>query len=99
MHRHDTGNQVSIILTGMGAAGRGARVKGEGMLRATSTKNKNPNDKFLVIQGGTLINPDGKPPIENATIIVKGEKIQTVSGRRDMPSPKKSRVIDAKGKT
>lgn len=58
-----------------------------------------PSSKFVVIRGGTLINPNGEPPVDDVMIVVKGEKIQSVTRSGEMPVPKNSRVINAKGKT
>src|SRR3989338_1676217 len=52
----------------------------------------------LVIQGGTLIDGTGGSPLENATIVVRGNKIQSVSRGSNQPVPQGARVIDAQGK-
>ena len=53
----------------------------------------------LVIAGGTLIDGTGNPPLENAVIVIEGERIKSVGKRGDVAIPKGSRVIDVKGKT
>jgi imidazolonepropionase-like amidohydrolase len=53
----------------------------------------------LVLQGGTLIDATGRPPIEDAVIVVQGERIKAVGKRGDVPIPRNARVIDVKGKT
>lgn len=53
----------------------------------------------LVIQGGTLIDATGQPPIEDAVIVVEGERIKSVGKRGEVAIPRGARVIDAKGKT
>ena len=53
----------------------------------------------LVIQGGTLIDATGRPPIEDAVIVVEGERIKSVGKRGEVAIPRGARVIDAKGKT
>src|SRR5947209_11148307 len=53
----------------------------------------------LVIAGGTLINGTGNPPLENAVIVVEGERIKSVGKRGEVAIPKGNRVIDVKGKT
>ncbi|HWH79352.1 MAG TPA: amidohydrolase family protein, partial [Candidatus Binatus sp.] len=68
-----------------------------GALQPTlSAAQKNPP---LVIQGGTLIDATGQPPIEDAVIIVDGERIKAVGKRGEVAIPRGARVIDAKGKT
>lgn len=53
----------------------------------------------LVIQGGTLIDATGRPPVEDAVIVVEGERIKAVGKRGEVTIPRGARVIDAKGKT
>jgi hypothetical protein len=53
----------------------------------------------LVLQGGTLIDATGRPPIEDAVIVVQGERIKAVGKRGDVAIPRNARVIDVKGKT
>jgi hypothetical protein len=53
----------------------------------------------LVIQGGTLIDATGRPPLEDAVIVVEGERIKSVGKGGEVAIPRGARVIDAKGKT
>lgn len=53
----------------------------------------------IVIQGGTLIDATGRPPIEDAVIVVEGERIKSVGKRGEVTIPRGARVIDARGKT
>ena len=53
----------------------------------------------LVIQGGTLIDATGRPPLENAVIVVEGERIKAVGKRGEVAVPRNARVIDVTGKT
>ena len=62
------------------------------MTRATSGKH-------LVIDGGTLIDGTGNPALENAAIVVEGERIKSVGKKGELSIPKGSRLINAKGKT
>src|SRR5262252_11077560 len=57
------------------------------------------NPTALVILGGTLIDATGKPPLEDAVIVVQGERIKSVGKRGEIAIPKGSRIIDVKGKT
>jgi hypothetical protein len=53
----------------------------------------------LVIQGGTLIDATGRPPLQDVVIVIEGERIKAVGKRSDVAIPKGSRIIDVKGKT
>src|ERR1051325_7022754 len=53
----------------------------------------------LVIQGGTLIDGTGRAPLEDAVIVVEGERIKAVGKRSEVAVPRGARVIDVKGKT
>ena len=58
-----------------------------------------PSSQTLVIVGGTLIDATGRPPLEDAVIVIEGERIKSVGKRSEITIPKASRVIDVKGKT
>src|SRR5690348_10295728 len=53
----------------------------------------------LVIQGGTLIDGTGRTPLDDAVIIVEGERIKSVGKRGELSVPRAARVIDVKGQT
>ena len=53
----------------------------------------------LVIQGGTLIDATGRAPMEDAVIVIEGERIKAVGKHGEVALPRNARVIDAKGKT
>jgi hypothetical protein len=53
----------------------------------------------LVIQGGTLIDGTGRPPLESAVILVEGERIKAIGKRGEVATPRGARIIDVKGKT
>jgi len=53
----------------------------------------------LVIVGGTLIDGSGKPPLEDAVIVIEGPRIRSVGRRSETAIPKGGRIIDVKGKT
>jgi imidazolonepropionase-like amidohydrolase len=53
---------------------------------------------LLVIEGGTLIDGNGGPPIPNALIVIRGNKIELVSQGGKAPSPTGATVIHANGK-
>ncbi len=50
----------------------------------------------IVIQGGRLIDGNGGKPVENATVVIEGNRIkQVAAGKIDFP--RESQVIDARG--
>jgi predicted amidohydrolase YtcJ len=55
--------------------------------------------RTVVILGGTLIDATARPPLENAVIVIEGERIKTVGKQGDVAYPKDSRIINMKGKT
>ena len=52
-----------------------------------------------MIQGGTLIDGTGRAPLENAVIVIEGERIKAVGKQGEVAIPKGSRDISAKGRT
>lgn len=64
----------------------------------SSSTNAKDAPQTLVVLGGTLVNP-GEAPLTDSMIIVKGDRIQTVARRGEIPVPKNSRTIPASGKT
>ena len=52
----------------------------------------------LVIQGGTLIDGTGADPRENGTIVVRDNKILSVSRDPNQPAPTGARLVNARGK-
>ncbi|GEM_PF-42322 len=53
----------------------------------------------LVIRGGRVIDGTGRAPIDNAVVIIEGEKIKAVLGEREATIPDGARAIAARGKT
>ena len=53
---------------------------------------------ILVIEGGTLIDGNGGPPVENAVIVVRNNRIESVSSDGQTEYPANARVLDASGK-
>jgi len=56
-------------------------------------------EKILVVQGGKLIDGTGRPPIDNAVIIIQSSRIQAVGRSGDVAVPAGTEVIDVKGRT
>lgn len=53
---------------------------------------------ILVIEGGTLIDGNGGPPVRDALIIIRDNRIETVTRRGETSYPRDARVLDADGK-
>ena len=52
----------------------------------------------ITIAGATLIDGTGAPPVEDAVVIVRGERIERAGPRSQVPVPEGGEVIDAAGK-
>ena len=55
-------------------------------------------EPVLVIEGGTLIDGNGGAPVEDAVVIVRGNRIERVTTRGEARYPRDARVLDASGK-
>jgi hypothetical protein len=53
----------------------------------------------LVIQGGTLIDGTGSPPIENSVIVIEGDRFKAIGRSGEVAVPPDAQVIDVSGKT
>lgn len=56
-------------------------------------------DKVLVIEGGTLIDGTGAGPVEDAVIVIEGDRFKTVGRKGEVEVPDDAEVIDVSGKT
>ena len=54
--------------------------------------------EVIVIRGGTLIDGTGAPPVPNAVVVVRGNRIETVSRNGQASYPAGARVLEADGK-
>ncbi len=56
---------------------------------------------MIILQGGTLIDGTGKPPIPNSLVVIEGIRITFAGKNGEMKIPKgdRAKVIDVKGKT
>ena len=52
----------------------------------------------ITIAGATLIDGAGAEPIEDAVVIIRGDRIERAGARADVPIPEGGEVIDATGK-
>jgi imidazolonepropionase-like amidohydrolase len=69
------------------------------LLSAKAEAQQTAPAKYLVLQGGTLIDATGKPPMEDAVIVIEGARIKSVGKRGEVTIPNDSRIVDIKGKT
>jgi len=59
-----------------------------------------PSDTSVIaIVGATLIDGRGGPPVSDAVVIVKGERIAAVGNRASVKIPPGAQIVDAKGLT
>ena len=56
-------------------------------------------ESVLVLQGGTLINGSGGAPIEDAVVVVRGDRISAVGRRGQIPVPAGANIIETNGRT
>ena len=57
-----------------------------------------PQPAVLVIEGGTLIDGNGGTPVPDAVVIIRGNKIETVSRKGQASYPAGAQVLKADGK-
>jgi hypothetical protein len=55
--------------------------------------------KALVVKGGTLIDGTGRPPVENAVIVIEAGRFKAVGKTGQVQVPQDADVIDARGLT
>jgi hypothetical protein len=53
----------------------------------------------LVLQGGTLIDGTGRPPVENSVIVIEGNRFKAIGRAGEVAVPSDAQVVDLKGKT
>ena len=53
----------------------------------------------LVIQGGTLIDGTGRPPIDNSVIVIEGDRFKAVGRGGEVAIPAGAQVVDVRGRT
>ena len=52
----------------------------------------------IVIQGGTLIDGTGRPPVEDSVIVIEGNRFKAVGKRGEVAIPAGAQIVDARGK-
>jgi len=58
-----------------------------------------PETSVIAIVSATLIDGRGGPPVSDAVVIVKGERIEAVGNRASVKIPPGAEIVDAKGLT
>ena len=56
-------------------------------------------DKVLAIKGGRLIDGTGRPPVENAVILIEKGRFKAVGDARSVPIPPGAEIVDVSGRT
>ena len=57
------------------------------------------SDKVLVVRGGRLIDGTGRPPLDNAVIVIRDGRFAAVGRDGEVAVPPGAEVIDVAGKT
>jgi len=63
------------------------------------TRRNVMNNKYKVLKGARLIDGVSNDPVENAVLVIKGEKIEAVGKADTVSIPQGAEVIDTTGKT
>ena len=53
----------------------------------------------IVLEGGKLVDGTGNPPVENAAVLIEGNRFKAVSRKGELSYPKNAKVIKTDGKT
>jgi len=89
---------AGCMLAGAGVAARqGARSSAPRPMREVNDVARPSATRSTAITGATLIDGRGGPPIADAVVVVRGEKIIAAGPRASTPVPKDAEVVDAKG--
>ena len=65
------------------------------LLQATGVGAQRP---VLVIEGGTLINGTGGPPVEDAIVVIEDSRIKAAGARGRVSYPAGARIVSARGR-
>jgi len=83
-------HMIGTIKTGFAAACLVAAALAPGLSARAQT---------LVIQGGTLIDGTGRPPIDNSVIVIEGDRFKAVGRGGEVAIPAGAQVVDVRGRT
>src|SRR5215831_15221414 len=70
------------------------------LILALMTASAQPQSRnaTLIINGGTLIDGTGGPPVADAAVVVSGDRIADAGPSSKIIVPKNTKTIDARGK-
>src|SRR5690242_10980296 len=69
-----------------------------GLTRSRAQAQSAIQNGELVIEGGTLIDGNGGPPVRDAVVVIEGNKITAVATKGKVNSPANATIIRADGK-
>ncbi|HKZ78083.1 MAG TPA: amidohydrolase family protein [Pyrinomonadaceae bacterium] len=64
----------------------------------SSTGSPSHSEQVIALVGGTVIDGNGGPLIENSVVVIQGNKITSVASKNRTKVPKAAKVIDVTGK-
>ena len=69
------------------------------MKRASILSNSgSDSEETITLLGGTLIDGEGKAPLQDAVVLIRGNRIVEVGRKNEIEHPKNAKVIEATGK-
>ena len=68
------------------------------LLSTNCSTNSNIDSEYIILQGATIIDGTGKPPIQNGVIIIKGNRISQVGKFGELDFPKGAEIRNLNGK-
>ncbi|MDH3532818.1 MAG: amidohydrolase family protein [Gammaproteobacteria bacterium] len=68
------------------------------VLAVSFTDSARAQEQVTVIRGGTLIDGNGGAPLQDASIVIEGNRIARISSGQRTDYPASAKVIDARGK-
>src|SRR5215471_2810510 len=91
--------RIRILLLSLIVASAGAAAQRPVSMREVNEVAKPVADQTIAISGATLIDGRGGPPVNDAVVIVRGEKILAAGARAAVTIPKAAALIEANGLT
>jgi len=91
--------RIRILLLSLIVASAGAAAQRPVSMREVNEVAKPVADQTIAIVGATLIDGRGGPPVNDAVVIVRGEKVVAVGARAAVTIPKAAALIEANGLT
>lgn len=91
--------RIRILLLLLIVAPAGADAQRSVSMREVNEAAKPAANQTIAIAGATLIDGRGGPPVNDAVVIVRGEKIVAAGARAAVSIPKNAALVEAKGLT